>query len=149
MSNAGAWIGLMITLFAGFIFYQSLFLEYSGSYGPGPGFFSIWLSGLLMICAVVYTLSTLKNKGIDWRDILPRGIYLHKVLTIFAALILFLISVPFLGYGITSLLMLSILFFGEYRWYTSLGLSVLITATIFYLFKILLDVPLPVNSLGF
>ena len=42
-----------------------------------------------------------------------------------------------------------LLYRSSYRWYTALGISVVVSVVIFVIFRVLLEVNLPVNALGF
>lgn len=59
--NAGVWTGITIFVFSSIFFYQSLDLAYSSSIGPGPGFFPIWLTGILLVLSVLYILISFKE----------------------------------------------------------------------------------------
>ncbi len=149
MSNAALWVGLIILAFAGVLFQQAQTYDYFGRFGPGPGLFPLWLSGMLGIVTIIYIIDSYRQKKIRIADIIPRGTGRKRVLSLFAALIVFLVAVRFTGYTAASVIMLFILLVREYRWYTSLAISVAISCTVFYVFKSILDVPLPVNPFGF
>ena len=149
MSNAALWIGLIILSFAGVLFQQALTYDYYGRFGPGPGLFPLWLSGTLGIITIIYIITSYRRKIINIVDIIPRGTGRKKVLSLFAALLVFLVAVRFTGYTVASGIMLFILLVREYNWYKSLAISVAISCTVFYIFKSILDVPLPVNPFGF
>lgn len=148
MKNAGIWVGALIFLFAGVVFWQSLSYDYYGTHGPGPGLFPLWLSALLLVLSLLYILDSIRKNVILFRDILPKGKALGNVLTIFVALIVFLVIVPYTGYTVAGVLMLFILFVREYKWYWGLGISAIITLIVFFTFQSFLNVPLPVNSFG-
>jgi putative tricarboxylic transport membrane protein len=147
MKKAGVWTGLILIIFAGTLFWKSLSLKYYSDYGPGPGFFPIWMSGLLIVLSILYIIDSLRKQGIHIRNIFPNSEGLRKVLSIFLSLIVFLVLVPFTGYTIASISMLCILFFREYKWYWGIGISVTISLVLFIAFHYLLKVSLPVNSL--
>lgn len=150
MSNAALWVGLVIMTFAGVLFQQALTYDYFGRFGPGPGLFPLWLSGTLIVITIIYIVSSYRQKIIGIAAIIPpRGAGRKRVLSLFAALIVFLVAVRFTGYTVASAIMLFILLIREYKWYMSLALSVAISCTVFYVFKSILDVPLPVNPFGF
>jgi len=149
VKNAEAWIGFIILLFSGTIFYQSFSFDYFAEFTPGPGLFPRWLSAILFIITVVYIVSTFRREFVDITKILPRGIELRKVINVFVSLILFLVIIPYTGYIIAGIVMMMILFCGEYKWYTALFISLVTTFTIFLVFYTFLSVPLPLNAFGF
>lgn len=61
--------GVLIVLFGGGAIYLSLELSYTAEYGPGPGFFSLWLGVLLIIVAGI-DLIKISHRG--WEP-LPDG----------------------------------------------------------------------------
>jgi hypothetical protein len=149
MSNAALWVGLVILAFAGILFQQALTYDYFGRFGPGPGLFPLWLSGTLGIITVIYIVASYREKIIRIADIVPRGTGRKRVIALFAALLIFLVAVRYTGYTVASAVMLFILLVREYKWYTSVGIAAAIAGTVFYVFKSILDVPLPVNPFGF
>jgi putative tricarboxylic transport membrane protein len=148
IKNAGLWIGLSLVGFSGTILYKSFEYAYYGSYGPGPGLLPRWLGGSLLILSILFIIDSVRNGAIDIGKLLPQGSGRKKVVAVFIALLLFLFIVPYAGYTLASVLMLFILFRGGYKWYSSLAFSLCVSFVIFYIFKFLLSVPLPVNSLG-
>jgi hypothetical protein len=149
MSNAALWVGLVILAFAGVLFQQATTYDYFGRFGPGPGLFPLWLSGTLGVITVVYIVSSYRHKMITFAAILPKGTGRRRVVSLFAALIVFLVAIRFTGYTIASTGMLFILLCREYRWYKSLAIAAAIAVAVFSVFKGILDVPLPVNAFGF
>lgn len=148
MKNAGVWLGLILLIFGGIFLWYSLSYDYYGDYGPGPGLFPVWLSGLLILLAILYIIDSIRKEPIDLSELLPRGKGLRKVLAIFASMVIFLILLPFTGFTVACVIMLFILFYREYKWYWGLGISIVISFALFYAFYVLLSVPLPVNSFG-
>ncbi len=149
MKNAEAWVGFIILLFSGTIFVQSFSFDYFAEFTPGPGLFPRWLSAILFIITSIYIVSTFRREFVDITKILPRGVELRKVISVFVALILFLVLVTYTGYILAGILMMMILFYGEYKWYKALLISLFTTITIFIVFYVFLSVPLPLNVFGF
>lgn len=148
MKNAGVWVGCFILVFALLIFTSSLSYEYYGSVGPGPGLLPLWLSGALVVLSILYIIeSVIKNK-ITFSDIFPKGKELWKPLLFIFSFILFIVIVPFTGFCIAGITMLTIVFLPSYKWYVGLGISTVVTLFLFVVFYNLLKIPLPVNSLG-
>jgi putative tricarboxylic transport membrane protein len=146
--NAGVWVGLVLLIFSGTIFWQALSYDYFSAFGPGPGLFPLWLSGALIVVSILYIIESVRKEKIKLSEIFPRGSELRKVISIIASLVIFLILVPFSGYITASIIMLLILFFREYKWYWGLVISIVITLSLFYTFETFLNVPLPENSFG-
>ncbi len=146
--NAGLWVGLVLVGFSGTIFFKSFEYAYYGGYAPGPGLFPRWLGGILLLLSVLFIIDSIRNGAIDIHNLLPQGSGRKKIGAVFIALLLFLFSVSHVGYTLASVLMLFILFMGGYKWYSSLVFSLCVSFAVYYIFKYLLSVPLPVNSFG-
>lgn len=149
MKNAGFVIGVVILLFASLILWQSFSLEYYSELGPGPGLLPLWLSAFLIILSLLFMAKSLKKSIILFSEILPRGRGLGNILTIIGAVIFFIIVAPMAGFTAAGILMLSFILLRDYKWYMALAVSSTVTVSLFYIFKFFLNVPLPVNALGF
>ena len=64
-------------------------------------------------------------------------------------LIFVIIATPYIGYILSTMIMLYFLFALSYKWHSSLLISVAITLITYYVFKKFLSVPLPTGFLGF
>jgi putative tricarboxylic transport membrane protein len=148
LKNIGVWVGALLLIFSVVIFWQSLSLEYYGQYGAGPGLLPIWLSGLLGVLSILYIINSLKEGHVNLFDLLPKGKVLVKLLTIVGSIFLFIIISPYTGFIIASIIVLLILLAPEYKWYSAFGISTVITFVLFFGFKIVLNIPLPVNIWG-
>lgn len=145
--NAGVWAAILIFLFGAMFFWMSLSFDYMGPEGPGPGLFPLWLSGILSILSVLYALDSIKNIT-RFKDILPNGKGFINIATILGAFLLFILTVKTIGFIMAGTLFLFILLAREYKWYTGLGISIVISILLFWVFAKLLTVPIPVNAWG-
>ncbi|MDQ0862148.1 tripartite tricarboxylate transporter TctB family protein [Metabacillus dongyingensis] len=149
MKNYGVWVGVFILLFSIFMFNSSLKYEYYGQYGPGPGFFPLWLSGLLGVFSILFILDSLrKNNRITFSDVLPKGKILISVLKVVLSILLFILISPHLGFIVSSILIMLILLIPDFKWTTSLSTATSVTLILFVVFKTILDIPLPTNIWG-
>lgn len=157
-SEMGA--GIFLFLFASVFFVQALGYEYLGSLGPGPGFFSTWISGVLAVLSLLYIYQSYK-KGktkektaeIKEEDSTPEESALNeksfgKIAYIVGCMMFYVFALTFLGFVLTTTIFLFALLFKEYKWYTSLGIAIFVSILLFWLFGSLLNVALPVNVLG-
>ncbi|PZE21727.1 tripartite tricarboxylate transporter TctB family protein [Paenibacillus xerothermodurans] len=149
MKNAGLWFGVFVLVLGCVFMWQSLSLDYSSSIGPGPGLFPLWLSGILIGLSLLYIIDSIRKNVIHITSIMPRGKGLGNVVTILLSIVIFMIVVSFAGFVIAGTILIFMLLVREYKWYRALGLSVVIALLTFFVFQTLLDVPLPVNELGF
>lgn len=146
--NAGVWVGGIVVLFALVIFIQSFSLKYYTKFGPGPGLFPIWLSGILLLIGIAYIWHSFKKEVITWAAILPKGREMGNVLSVIVAVAIFMIIVNVTGFIIASTVLLFILLRREYKWYTGLGISSGVSIVLFLVFKSFFTIPLPVNMFG-
>lgn len=149
MANAGIWMGMILLAFAGLLFQQSLTYDYYSGVLPGPGLFPLWLTGILAVLAIFYIIDCYRNGSISVKDILPKGEGMKKVLVLMGTLIFVIVATPYIGYILSTMIMLYFLFALSYKWHSSLLISVVITLITYYVFKKFLSVPLPTGFLGF
>ncbi|WP_183192912.1 tripartite tricarboxylate transporter TctB family protein [Brevibacillus nitrificans] len=126
---------------------QSFTYEYQDSVGPGPGYFPVWLSGILLVLSIIYILHCFRNKEVQSDEepekVLPQGDALKSFILCIGSMILFVVLFEYVGFVIAGTVFLYILLFKAYRWYVSLGVSLGVSLLLFYLFGTLLGVDLP------
>lgn len=149
MKNFGVWVGVFILLFSIFMFNSSLNYEYYGQYGPGPGFFPLWLSGLLGVFSILFIFDSLrKNNRITFSDVIPKGKILLSLCKVVFSILLFILISPFLGYVISSIIIMLILLIPDFKWITSFTTAASVTIVLFVVFNMILEIPLPTNIWG-
>jgi putative tricarboxylic transport membrane protein len=146
--NAGVWAGIVLLLFAFVIFGQALSLKYYTKFGPGPGLFPLWLSGILIILSIIYIWHSLKKEIIPLSNIIPKGRERGNILAVLGSILLFMLIVNFTGFIVASTLLLFILLVREYKWHLALGISTGVSILLFLIFKTFFAIPLPVNIFG-
>ena len=146
--KSGIWAGIVIFILALFFFVLSFQYNYSAAIGPGPGFFPTWLSAILMVLAIWYIYESVKGKNVS-NESWPTGRSLKHILFIIISLVLFVILFAFCGFLVASFIFLAILFYKEYRWYTTLLMSAGITVLVYWLFNTVLKTYLPVSGILF
>jgi putative tricarboxylic transport membrane protein len=114
---------------------------------PGPGFFPLIVALVMAALSspLLWRFLCVKKPQPPGEHPFPRGPDLRRVLAMGGSLILFAVLLQPLGYGISSaLLMGAVLRLLGMRHWGRIALSaVLTTAISYWLFAILLDVPLP------
>jgi hypothetical protein len=146
--DSGVWAGVVIFFGSILLLKVSSRYAYSSDIGPGPGFFPMWLSGLLLVLSLFYIFASLKGKNPS-EESWPGKTSLLKLVWILICMILFVVLAPILGFVASSSVVLFLLFLRSYRWYLNLALSVGISLIIFWIFYHALGVLLPVNEFGF
>lgn len=142
-------IGLVIMVFGTLVFVQSSSFHYYTKYGPGSGFFPIWMSGALLVLSLVFIVESILGKEANGEELLPRGKSLGCILASVAGVALFIILVPPLGFTIPCAIMLFLMLVGFYSWYLSIPLALVSSLTLLVVFQSLLGLSLPVNAFGF
>lgn len=149
MKNYGVWVGFFLFLFSVFMVREALKYPYYGEYGPGPGLFPLWLSGLMGVFSILFMLDSLrKNNVISFSDVFPKGETLASVVKVVLSIFLFILMAPFLGYILSSVIVLLILLMPAFKWTTSLSTAASVTIVLYVVFNTILDIPLPTNMLG-
>ncbi|NOU93511.1 hypothetical protein GC093_09805 [Paenibacillus sp. LMG 31456] len=146
--NAGVWVGVSLFLFAAVLFWQSLSLKYQTNFGPGPGMFPRWLIAILMLFSLIYIWQSIKKVVIRFADVFPKGRELGNVLSVLTSVVVFMLIVNFVGFITAGTVLLFMLFAREYKWYSALGISLLVSILLFVIFKSAFSIPLPVNVWG-
>ncbi|MBM7607429.1 divalent metal cation (Fe/Co/Zn/Cd) transporter [Lysinibacillus composti] len=148
MKNISIYISLVLLIFSGVMLFDSFKLEYGGDYGPGAGFLPVWVNGILFILTFILFIMSFKKDIRLIKDVLPQHKErLHLLITILSP-ILFLTTLNFLGFTLSSILVLFCLFVLSFKWYWSATFAFIVSIVIFFVFKELLSVPLPVNQFG-
>ena len=145
--SAGFWGGIAV-LITGLVFlFYSRSYPYVSEYGPGPGMFPIWLSGLLILLSGFYIFASLK--GNDSSDKMPGRKGMLNVLFLILCMAMFVFLLPVLGFNICASATLFALLSRAYRWFINLAISIGSSVSLYVIFSIALGVRLPVNALGF
>ncbi len=143
--QAGAWAGIVFLAIGILFFAYSLIYPYSSEVGPGSGFFPIWISGFLIVLALIYIYESVK--GNDSAEEITKESFM-KVLMIIIFMVLFVLFLPVAGFNISGTAFLFAMFFKSYGLAKNLIISIVSTLAIYFLF-LLLGVQLPLNALGF
>ena len=140
----------LFLLLAIFIAFGAFDLKYYTQLGPGPGFFSLWLSFFLAIASLAMGIAAWvkpPEKKID--TFLPEREGLIKIGAVLLSLIFTIVMLEPLGFRLTTV---TIYFF--LLWILGQrGISTLISAVagsfgVYQIFVDILSVPLPIGFLG-
>jgi len=116
---------------------------------PGPGRYPLFVGVLLIIASIGSLVTDLSNpaKG-DLR--LPRGRDLGRVLAVIAGTVAYVVLLPYTGHLIASVVTVFTVLhtMGLSSWPPKIGFTVVIALGSYYLFDVILNVPLPRGFLG-
>jgi putative tricarboxylic transport membrane protein len=135
-------VGVLLLIFSIWIINASKDLVYTVEFSPGAGFFPIWLGISLLILSLILLLnSTILKFDISEENPFPGKQAVLRV--IFISILIF----ERIGFLITMFLFVAFLLIilEKYRWYTGTLISVLMVSAVFGLFKIWLNVNLPLG----
>ncbi|HEY8528233.1 MAG TPA: tripartite tricarboxylate transporter TctB family protein [Paenibacillaceae bacterium] len=122
--------------------FQSFQYPYRGSYGPGPGFFPTWMSGILLVLSLLCLIEALRGKN-QSDEPWPVGQGLRSLLYVLGCLIAYVFLIRYLGYIVTGMIFLFLLLIRHYKWYIALIPAVVAPLALYYLFRNFLGILLP------
>jgi len=142
------WLVATATMMAICVFaiWQSLLLSLTDRLGPGPGFFSFWLSLLGVLFAGLLILDVWRKPVIESDETLfPRGESAFRVMIIIGAVAGATLLMGWFGFELAMLVFIAVLTFalGERRWYAIGLFAIAGSFGVYYVFTRWLDVLLP------
>lgn len=144
--------GTALLLLAAFIAWESLKLKFYTHLGPGPGFFSLWLSLILGVLAVLMILQA----AFRTPDPMPEGFFptragFLKMGSILLALVATTALLDVLGFRLTMFCVFVFLLYtlGRPGWIVTLVVAAAGSFGVYYLFVKWLRVQLPTGFFGF
>ncbi len=127
-------------------------LPWMAQKSPGAGWLPFWLGLLMAILSAVLFVGAVRrpvstNGVVTW----PSGRGLVNNAAILGGLVLLVVALETVGYALSTFGFLLVLLWvlGRYRWWVCTGVSVLVTAILYWVFKVWLVIPLPVGLLKF
>ncbi len=144
--------GLLVLLFSAFVLVNALDLKYYTTSGPGPGFFGVWLGGIMgLLGAVVFYQATFRSSPPLPKDFYPTRTGYFRMAAVVIALILVVVLMRPLGFSLSMagfylFLMLSI---GQRNPIILVFVSLGGSFGVRYIFTNFLSIPLPAGPFGF
>ena len=137
-------------IFSIFFFYHAMQLKlWSNRYAPGPGFIPRWVSGIMIILSIIALIESFKKDGITLDKVLPENRASRINLYVcWGGLVFFLVFIKKLGFTISSIILLSALFSRGTKCPKAIILGSIISVIAFVIFKIVLQVQIPINQFG-
>ena len=131
-------------------FSVALGLRYwSKSFAPGPGFIPRWTSGGMVLFSLFALKNSFKSKGPVLSEVLPDNKQGKVNLFItWGALLFLLFFVERLGFVLTASVALTAMLSRGTTWWKAALIGVTLTLIFFYIFRVLLQMPIPVNQFG-
>lgn len=141
---------IFLLLFGAFICLEARKLDMGRIVKPGPGFFPFWLGMALIIVSLALIIQSTRGKADAPTQGLWKGLRWEKILYTLAALLLYSFLLESLGYILATFLLLLFLFraIESQRWPVVISGSVVTSLFTYALFKLWLQVQLPVGLWG-
>jgi putative tricarboxylic transport membrane protein len=125
-------------------------LIYKVEFSPGAGFFPFWLGvSLLILSLILLTKNTVLKSVVKEENPLPGREALLRIVSILGALLVGILLFERIGFLITmcSVSAFMLIFLEKYRWYSGILISLVMVFAVYGIFKIWLNVPLPLGLL--
>lgn len=118
---------------------------------PGPGFFFFWAGLFMGVLASIVLVQAWASRRAAVSEPLFQGRNIRKIVLVLASVFLYAIFIERAGFlAVTFLLFIFILGFMERKGaFFAVIASLLVTASAYLIFKVLLQSPLPTGWLGF
>ena len=140
----------LFLLLAIFIAYGAVRLKYYTQLGPGPGFFSLWLSFFLAIASLAMGIEAWgKPPEKEIYTFLPQREGLIKIGSVLLSLIFTIVMLEPLGFRLTMVtIYIFLLWILGQRGISTLLIALAGSFGVYQIFVDLLSVPLPIGFLG-
>ena len=111
---------------------------------PGPGLYPIFVGTLLVIASIGSIVTDLLKPAQGELEI-PKGKDLGRVLTVLGGAVAYVLLLPYAGHLLSSMLTIFVVLhaMGLSSWPMKIGFTIVIALGSYYLFDMLLMVPLP------
>lgn len=146
IGKMGRIISLLLLIFSGSYLLKSLSIPYGRISEPGPGIFPVGV-GILMTLLTFFNFIKFFH-GVPSKktgESLPQGKDFYRWIGILLVLVFYGVFLGVLGYILSSIILLMLVLFllGMNGWIRIVLISILTSVISYYLFSIILDVPLP------
>ncbi len=150
LKNGGLWAGSFFLLFALVLLGVSFEYDYLSQLGGGigPGFLPRWTSLFLAIFSIAYIVYSLKKNPVDLSKALPAKEGIKTIVFLLLYMMIFIGIVKYVGFLVATALITFLMFRGYLKWYLNAPISLGTALLLYWIFIVWLQVPLPVNALG-
>jgi len=141
---------VFLLLFGAIICWEARKLDMGRIVKPGPGFFPFWLGMAMVIVSLALIIQFRRAKAEGPTPGLWKGLRWEKILYTLSALLFYAFFLEFLGYIIATFLLMFFLFraIEGQRWSVVIFGSIVTSLVTYSLFKLWLQVQLPVGLWG-
>lgn len=139
-------------LFSMLVVWKSWDFEYYTPLGPGPGFFPLWLGGIMGGLSLIWLLQVSRGEGCDADEaFLPERAGAVRLLSIIFAMVAATLLMDFLGYQLPMFLLLVFILWipGRQNIWMTLIIATLGSVGVSYVFRNYLEIQLPEATVPF
>jgi hypothetical protein len=143
-------MALVLVAISVFLIVEGTQHSYYGRFGPGSGFFPIWVGGLLLVLSLALLGQSLALAG-DTRTFMPDGAAFKRPLILAAACVVVVPALSIFGFRLTMFVFVALvpMILQRQRWYVALSVAAVASFGAAYLFERVLYVRLPHVTLPF
>ncbi|MBT2689250.1 tripartite tricarboxylate transporter TctB family protein [Bacillus sp. ISL-47] len=125
------------------MFILGLTYPYQTQFGPGPGFFPVWVTGIMIVISTIFLFTLLKKNFPEkfFSDSKGKKFFLAYIALFIAGIVLIDILGMMVSFALFSLLVYK--FMEKYNWKRSVSVSIGTMVILFLIFKVWLKVPTP------
>lgn len=152
MKKADLWSGIVLLIFSAIVCWSSILMPYGSLSHPRAGFLPLWygiILGVLSICLILKTTIT-RKETLMFRELFNETVQWQKVpLTLFF-LLLYAISLEYVGFVISSSLVMIAFFrlMDPQPWKTVIKWALVASLGSYLIFVVCLKLRLPEGLLG-
>jgi hypothetical protein len=118
------------------------------AFGFGPAFFTWIVCGGILICVLIIFIQTFFDKEMNKEKIEITWADFKRMFVLLGGGVIYVAMLRFLGFlVVNTVFLLFCLKYYENKWALAIPVSVLVTAVLYFVFRIVLRVPLPVGVL--
>ena len=144
--------GILLTGFGGWVIYEARDLPYVSEFGPGPGFFPLWIGIGIVLCSLsiicIYFWRGAAG-GEETAKISTRG--MSRALSAWFMFVVAIACLPFIGFPLSVALLTAflILVLDGRSFRIAIGVALGLAVSFHLLFTVALGVSLPAGPWGF
>jgi putative tricarboxylic transport membrane protein len=143
---------VILTSFGSFVVYEALRLPYSSEFGPGPGFFPLWIGIGIVACSLVMLYAYFFRADSNSEEtVRPSRVELARALGAWLAFVAAIVLLPLIGFGLSLglLTVFLVLFLDRRSSWVALGVALGLALGFHLVFAVALGVSLPAGPWGF
>jgi putative tricarboxylic transport membrane protein len=139
---------ILLAGFGSFVIYEARGLPYHSEFGPGPGFFPLWIGVGIVACSLFLMGAAIVRSG----TLIPISrVEMVRALSAWVAFVLAVVLLPLVGFGLSLALLTAflVLVLDRRSPWVAIGVAVGLALGFHVVFALALGVSLPAGPWGF